>query len=227
MSATSADLPPLLDELERQHGAPGDLPPRTALDWVLWENVAYLVSDERRAEVYAALADLCGLEPERILTTEPARLHELAARGGMQPDRRVGKLLAIAETVLAEHDGDLDAALTLPLAEARRALQRFPGIGRPGADKILLFTGARAVPALESNGLRVLCRLGLVEEAKSYATTYNRAVAVLEAHADRGCAWLRRTHDLLKAHGRTTCRIKAPACADCAISPRCPAAHGA
>jgi hypothetical protein len=32
----------------------------------------------------------------------------------------------------------------------------FPMIGEPGAEKILLFSGVLPVPALESNGVRVL-----------------------------------------------------------------------
>jgi hypothetical protein len=59
-------------------------------------------------------------------------------------------------------------------SEARRALQKFPGIGAPGADKILLFTKTHALPALDSNGLRVLVRLGLAKEAKSYSDHLSR-----------------------------------------------------
>jgi hypothetical protein len=45
-------------------------------------------------------------------------------------------------------------------------------VGEPGAEKILLFAGRQALLAPESNGLRVLVRLGLVREEKSYAKTY-------------------------------------------------------
>ena len=49
---------------------------------------------------------------------------------------------------------------------------QFPMIGEPGAEKILLFSGVLAVLALDSNGVRVLVRLGVGEERKSYAATY-------------------------------------------------------
>ena len=48
--------------------------------------------------------------------------------------------------------------------KARRALKRFPGIADPGADKLLLFAGVTPYLALDSNGLRVLLRLGYGEE---------------------------------------------------------------
>ena len=59
-----------------------------------------------------------------------------------------------------------------PLAEARKILRSFPGIGEPGAEKVLLFSGRQALLAPDSNALRVLVRLGLVREEKSYARTY-------------------------------------------------------
>jgi endonuclease-3 len=51
--------------------------------------------------------------------------------------------------------------------KAKKLLMRFPMIGEPGAEKILLFCGALAVLALESNGLRVLVRVGVAEERKT------------------------------------------------------------
>ncbi len=213
-----------LDALEEQHGRPRRLPPRSALDWILWENAAYLVPDARRRKAYAALDEATGLRPAGILGLSRERLRELAALGGMMPERRVEKLLSIAETVNDAFGGDLDSALELPLAKARRAVKKFPGIGDPGADKILLFTGTHALPALDSNGLRVLVRLGLAAEAKSYSTTYRSGTAALAPHAELGCKWLMRAHDLLRAHGQSLCKHKAPVCAACSLADDCPSA---
>ena len=41
--------------LRRQHGRPKVPPPRTAFEWVLWENVAYLASDDTRGDAFALL----------------------------------------------------------------------------------------------------------------------------------------------------------------------------
>lgn len=220
----SAELPALLDRLERHHGKGSRLPPRTALDWILWENAAYLVPDERRLAAYLALKRATGLRPEGILALPREELQELARLGGMLADKRAGKLVGIAETVREEFDGDLDAALKLPLPRARRALKRFPGIADPGADKILLFTRTHALPALESNGLRVLVRLGLAQEAKSYSTTYRAGIAALAPHAERGAAWLMRAYDLLRAHGQALCKHNGPLCEECPLEVGCPSA---
>jgi endonuclease-3 len=218
------DLPTLLDDLERLHGKPRRLPPRSALDWVLWENAAYLVPDDRSRAAYAALKERTGLTPGGILGLPREDLSEIARLGGMLPERRFEKLLSIAETVQERFDGDLEAARRLPLAKARRAMKAFPGIGDPGADKILLFTQTHPLPALESNGVRVLVRRGLAEEAKGYAATYRSAVAALAPYADEGCAWLMRAHDLLRAHGQALCKHNEPLCEACPLAEACPSA---
>ena len=110
MKPDASRLPALLDRLERRHGPPDPPPPVTALEWVLWENAGYLVSDERRAAAYAALEKGTGLRPEGILGLPREELHEIAALGGMLTDLRVEKLLAIAETVQDSFGGDLEAA---------------------------------------------------------------------------------------------------------------------
>ena len=222
MPPTSSNLPPLLDRLEGHYGRPRRPVPKCALDWILWENAAYLVPDERRKEAYLALGERTGLRPEGILALPREELRELAALGGMMPDRRVAKLIAIAETVQEEFGGDLEAVLALPVAKALRALRRFPGIGAPGADKILLFTKTHPLAALESNGLRVLVRLGFIEEAKDYSTTYRRATAALAPHIARGCPWLIRAHELLRRHGQTLCKNNAPRCDECPVAEDCP-----
>ncbi len=217
-------LPALLNQLEEQHGVQRRLPPRTALDWILWENVAYLVSDKRRKAAFAALQQKTKLSAEGILALSREDLLAIAQLGGMHPANRVAKLLKIAATVQDELDGDLDSVLELPHAKARRELKRFPGIGDPGADKILLFTSTHAVPALDSNGLRVLVRLGFAREAKSYSTTYRAATAVLAPHVERGCPWLMRAHDLLRKHGQQVCKNNEPYCDACPLADVCPSA---
>jgi endonuclease-3 len=86
-------------------------------------------------------------------------------------------LHGIARLALDEFEGDLETLRRLPLRQARRALMRFPSIGEPGAEKILLFGRSHAVLGLESNGVRVLTRLGVVPEGKSYGATYRSFVS--------------------------------------------------
>src|ERR1051325_3702574 len=156
-------IPPIGDvlaALEARRGPPPEPPATDPFEMILWENVAYLVDETRRGEAFAALRDRVGLEPDAISTASPQTLREVARIGGIHPELRAERLATIAEIALAEFDGDLQRIRRLPLAEARKALRKFPSIGEPGADKILLFSGAHPLFALDSNGLRVLLRLG-------------------------------------------------------------------
>lgn len=218
-------LDALLDRLEALHGRARRPLPKSALDWVLWENAGYLVPDEKRARAWRALKELAGPRAAGILSVPRDELRELAALGGMMPDGRVSKWIRIAETVRDAFDGDLESALKLPLPKARTALERFPGIGAPGADKILLFTKTHALPALESNGLRTLLRLGYAEEAKSYSTTYRRAIEALTPWAERGAPFLMRAFQLLRRHGQELCKDKRPRCEACSLAAECPSAE--
>ncbi len=63
----------------------------------------------------------------------------------------------------------------------RKRCKKFPRIGEPGAEKILLFSQSYPVLALESNGLRVLLRLGFGEERKNYSVSYKLAQAAAQS----------------------------------------------
>ncbi len=95
---------------------------------------------------------------------------------------------------------------------------------RRGLDRIDLFTGSRAVLALDANGLRVLTRLGYAEPARSYATGYRQVQAAASARLPAEAPARQRAYQLLRRHGQVVCRRKDPACASCAIADDCPSA---
>jgi endonuclease III len=110
-------------------------------------------------------------EPEQILAAQHSALAAIG-KAGILPDISAEKLLTIAKIAYEEFDSDLRLALKNRLPQAKKALKRFPSIGDPAAEKILLFTRSYSVFSLDSNGLRVLCRGGFAEEQKNYSTTY-------------------------------------------------------
>ena len=57
----------LIDKLQRHYGDPAPPPSTDPLELVIWENIAYLASDNRRAEAFAALKQTIGTRPEQIL----------------------------------------------------------------------------------------------------------------------------------------------------------------
>lgn len=220
MASKRPTLPQMLDVLERMHGPPAVPLPRDAFGLILWENVAYLVDDERRAQAFGVLKKRVGLTPAKIRAARPEVLHEVAALGGMHPAQRVERLREIGEIALELGD-DLKGVLALPPAKARRALRKFPGIGEPGAEKILLFTETEPVLALESNGLRTLLRLGFGVESKNYSASYKSAQKAAEPLIERSCKARVRAWHLLRAHGQAVCKNNAPDCDACPLSENC------
>ena len=216
----------ILVKLERNYGAPKL--PRFAgpFEMILWEIVAYLADDSRRAIAFKALRDRVGLTPPEILAAPAKLLGEITRMGGsIAAEDRAARLRAAARIVIEDFDGHLSAVLTLPTQKAKKHLMRFPMIGEPGAEKILMLSGALGVLALESNGVRVLTRLGIGEDRKSYAATYKsiREVTVEQLPADP--AVLTKAHLLLRHHGQTLCLRNGPACHACPVSSDCPAAQ--
>ncbi len=84
--------------------------------------------------------------------------------GGIVPELHAARLKEISALVKRAFAGDLRAVLKKPLPEAKKALKKFPTIGDPGADKILLFTKTAPVAAVPSNCVHVPLRLAFGEE---------------------------------------------------------------
>jgi hypothetical protein len=215
-------LEEVLDSLGRVYDPTS--PPADPFRHVLFDNIGYLVDDPRRRRLFDRFATGIGLDPLAIAASDDAALMSIAVEGGMHPGARVERWRAIAALTL-EAGGDLDARLrALPLAKARALLKRFPTIADPAADKILLFAGIAALPALESNGLRTLARLGLIVEGRSYDQTYKAGIAVLKAQGPGDVEGLQRTWLVLRAHGQSLCRRNTPQCEPCPLSDACPRA---
>jgi endonuclease III len=211
----------LVEALEKQYGKPKPPPARGPFELVLYENIAYLVSEDRREKAFRELKSRIGVRPEDLLLAPSAELAEIASIGGIFPELRARRLQEAARLARDKFGANLDAVLKLDFAQARRALKQFPAIGEPGAEKILLFTGAHPCLALESNGVRVLVRFGFAKEHKSYSTTYRSLQKALGADAGGKCAPLAAAHQLLKRHGQEICRRSAPRCTECPVRASC------
>jgi endonuclease III len=183
--------------------------------------VAYLADDKRRAAAMRVLETRVGTAPERILAAQEDELLEVT-RHGIVAEGFAEKLRRCARIVLEEFDGDLKTVWKGPLPQARKALKKFPGIGDPGADKILLLTGKEPNLALDSNGLRVLVRLGFGAENKNYAAMYRGAREAIAGEIESKQPWLVKAHQLLRQHGQELCRRSKPACKQCPLVKSCP-----
>src|ERR1039457_3705883 len=163
-----------------------------------------------------------------VLTTETlvpaapqATLLEIAKMGGMRPEVRVERLRTFWKFSRDRLQGGLRKALKLPLKQAKKALRLYPNIGEPGAEKILLFTKSYAVLGLDSNGLRVLRRIGYGQECKNYSATYRSVHKAIAGEIGQECAPLIKANQLLRQHGQERCKLNAPLCRICPVTDLC------
>ena len=221
VNPVSNSLTQAVASLKKHYGTPK--PPITTdpFELVLLENVAYLVSDERRAEAFTLLRKTVGTKPHQVLAGSNDALLKVAKLGGMQPEKRAARLREMALIAMNEFDGDLRQALRLPLGKAKKALQKFPSIGAPSAEKILLFTRSFPVLGLDSNGLRVLLRLGFGEEKKNYSASYASVQEAIKDQLGNDYDWLISAHLLLRQHGKELCKTNHPLCEACPVKRSC------
>jgi endonuclease III len=216
----------LIARLQKHYGTPELPPARGAFELVLWENACYLLPDERRAQVFEGLRAQVGLTAQAIERAPREILLPLATLGGMRPETRVFRWQEIARIVNQQFEGDLEQVLKWPYAQAKKALKQFPSIGDPGAEKILLFCGATQGLPLESNGLRVLTRVGYGRvHLKNYGAMYKSVQEAIAPELPKSSAPLVKAHLLLREHGKTLCKDKSPACHECPVEDLCKFRH--
>jgi endonuclease-3 len=215
------DLRKIVTQLAAHYGKPGSPITTDPFALILLENVAYLVTDERREEAFKTLLKHAGTKPHEILSASDESILRATRLGGMHPEQRVSRLREIALIAMNEFGGELKQALKLPLPKAKLALRKFPAIGEPSAEKILLFTRSYPVLGLDSNGLRVLIRLGFGEEKKSYTATYRAVQEAIGDQLKEDYDWLIGAHILLRQHGKELCKTSAPLCEKCPVRKSC------
>lgn len=214
-------LQKVLSQLAKYYGAPKAPISTDPFELLLYENVAYLVSDEQREKAFAVLRQHVGAKPHEILAASHDDILQATKLGGMLPDMRAKRLREIALIAMDEFNGDLGQALKQPLPKAKKALRKFPSIGEPSAEKILLFTGSYPVLGMDSNCLRVLLRLGFGEEKKNYTASYRSVQEAIQPELNEDFDWLIEAHLLLRQHGKELCKTNAPMCEKCPVAKSC------
>lgn len=214
-------LQAIIDTLKDFYGAP--TPPRITdpFEMILHENVAYLVDDVSRDQAFDKLKKTIGTRPVDILSASPDALNQITSFGNINRQGQVAKLVKAAQLAMRDFKGDLAAALDLPVNKARELLKKFPGIGDPGAEKILLFNKKLPVLPLDSNGLRVLTRIGYGTEVASYAATYRAVRQAIDPELPQDYAWLIAAYQLLRTHGKALCKRTQPHCGRCPLAVGC------
>jgi len=171
------------------------------------------------------------LKPENILEAPKTKLTKLTRLGGIVPELRAEKLKEIARMAKNEFGKDLLAMLKRWMLEekkqpgkgirgAKSVLQKFPVIGEPGAEKILLFSKLAPVAAVPSACVSVAIRLW-GGTGKNYAADYRVAREILSAGLDETFEARQRAYLLLKKHGQEICKRSTPKCEICPLTRQC------
>ena len=216
-----AGLRQVLKILEKHYGRPKPPAVTDPLGLILLENVVYLANDERRAAAFAELKKRVGAKAEKILAASDETLLAITRMGSIVPELSVQKLRKVAEIAKNIFSGNLRSVLKKPYREAMNDMKRFPGIGDPGAEKILLFGRSQRILALDSNGLRVLRRLGFSEDKKNYSATYRAAQEAVKDQIPKDFDGLIRAYILLRQHGKELCKNSRPLCEKCPLQLDC------
>jgi endonuclease-3 len=223
VSGGGTRLERLVSRLKRFHGEPPEPPTSDPFGLIVWEQVGYLADDERRLEAYRMLEERVGLDPADILHAPLTTLRTITSHGGaIGVDERAKRLGAAADRVVKKWSGNLRTCLDLPMADAKKELTKYPGVGGPGAERILLLSRTHPILGLESNSLRVLQRLGYGAERATWADGYRESQAAADGELPRTIAARRLAYLLLKHHGRTVCRRTLPHCPECPLLDDCP-----
>jgi endonuclease III len=216
-------LQKILVTLRKRYGMPQTHPAgRDPLALILWEMVAYLADDETRLKAFDALRKQVGVAPRALMRASLPVLTAICRIGGsVQPLQRAQRIQAVAALVLTDFDGNLSQVLAWEYAKARKALQRFPSVGEPGADRILMLCGSHAVLGLDSNALRSLYRIGYGRETKNYTRTYRESRDAAMAELPKTASALADASLTLRTHGQATCKYGVPRCEECVVTASC------
>jgi len=222
VSLPAMNLARILDGLKNFYGAQRAVWPTDPYLFLVWWHSGYPASDATCEKGYDSLTRGIGVDPESILAASDSSLTLALKPGGMVPEIRALRLKEIADTVLEEFEGDLAAGLKeMPLTKARAALKKFPGIGEPGADRILLFGGIAPVAAVPSNTPQVVVRLLRGKESDNYGRNYSESQKAIESEVAASFAARIRAYLLLKRHGQEVCKRTSPKCNECPVARSC------
>jgi endonuclease III len=209
------------EQLESYYGPQEPHWPTEPYEFLVWWHCGYPASDASCAKGWQSLNQAVGIQPQEVLAAGTAKLARALKPGGMVPELRAMRLLEIAARVQQEFGGDLRAGLAGPLDQVRKALQKFPNIAGPGADRIVLFAGISPVPAVPSNCPHVLVRIRHGKERENYGVTYRQAQQAIDTEVPAKFDARTRAFLLLKTHGQQLCKRTNPKCDGCPVNSLC------
>ncbi|MDE2765172.1 MAG: endonuclease [Chloroflexota bacterium] len=190
---------------------PGDGPIETIVGAILTQNTAW--ANAKRA--LERLKQAGALSPAALRALPEAELAELVRSSGSF-NVKARKLKAVAEWLAVY--GDDPARLAQRGAKALRheALGVY-GVGPETADVIVLYAAGLPSFVIDAYTIRVLERLGVEPESRSYEGYQ----ALFEERLPPDAALFNEFHALLDVHAATICGKRAPRCGECPLRDVC------
>ncbi len=212
-----------IDRLRAKYGRPKRPIPSGPFEWIIWEHIGAGENndDEQRAVAFRALRQKLGTTPQAVLGAAKGVIIPLLDLAGPDSAKRLEKLRKASEVMIEIGLAKLRTLVRENPAEAKKLLKKFPGIGEPGADRILLFCKSMAGLAPDPNGARVLSRLGYGKPAASFPQVYEKVTAAIQPELPRDYNWLVQAHQLLRHHGQELCKSSSPRCGECPLATDC------
>jgi len=203
----------LFDHFGPQHWWPAETPLEVVLGAILtqntnWSNVEKALANLQQAEALSIV---------RLAALPDEELQELIRPSGFfrQKAARIKRFVRYLED---HHQGGLERLLSQDMNRARNELLKLNGIGPETADAILLYAGGRPSFVIDAYTVRLLQRLGLLENNPGYETL---RLAVMQAlPVDAGL--FNEFHALIVRTCKLYCRKRDPICRDCPLLPGCP-----
>jgi len=203
----------LFDHFGPQHWWPAETPLEVVLGAILtqntnWSNVEKALANLQRAEALS-IARLAAL-PDEVL-------QELIRPSGFfrQKAARIKRFVRHLEDC---YQGVLARLLSQDVNRARNELLELNGIGPETADAILLYAGDRPSFVIDAYTVRLLQRLGLLDNNPGYEALRSTVMQALPV--DVGL--YNEFHALIVHTCKRYCRKRSPICRECPLLPDCP-----
>ena len=171
-----------------------------------WPNVEKALHNLKSAGVFSSAALREIAEPELASLIRPSGYFNSKAR----------KLKALVDHLWEHHGGDLNALLDQKGATLREELLTIYGIGEETADDIVLYAANQPSFVIDAYTKRILERLEITPEGRSYGDYQELFHKALPADA----TLFNEYHALLDRHAKESCR-KDPLCENCCLVEIC------
>lgn len=202
--------------LVETYGIPPWEPDGDALGGLIATVLSQHTSDVNSERAYARLVET--FRTWEAVRDAPVEAVAEAIRSGGLAQQKAPRIQEILRELTKRSPGEqlsLNRLSAMPVDEALRYLQSFPGVGPKTAACVLLFNLGRPVFPVDTHIWRVTRRLGLIGARSSADAAHTELTALIPPE------WRHTMHVDLIRHGRAICHAQRPECPRCPLRAEC------